>query len=90
MPDFEHIILFLLKGSQGYLSTFGGLSVAVPLELKGLEAAHKMYGRLPWKTLLEPAINLARNGFTAHPYFVKVSSIRNKRGYAMVSSFPSP
>lgn len=39
----------------------GGLSVAVPGELAGLEYAWKKYGRLPWSALVAPAIALARN-----------------------------
>ena len=31
--------------------------------LKGVESAHRRYGRLPWKTLFEPAIWVARRGF---------------------------
>ena len=45
------------------LSSLGGLSVAVPGILKGLEQAWRMFGRLPWATLIQPSIDLARNGF---------------------------
>lgn len=45
------------------LSLYGGLAVGVPGELRGLEHLHTKYGRLPWSTLIQPAINLARNGF---------------------------
>ena len=35
----------------------------VPSCLKGYEALHKAYGRLPWATVLQPAIELGENGF---------------------------
>lgn len=31
--------------------------------LKGLELAHLSYGLLPWRKVIEPAVNLAREGF---------------------------
>lgn len=45
----------------------GGRSVGVPGTLRMLWLAHRDYGRLPWKRLFAPAINLARNGFTVSP-----------------------
>ncbi|KAL2185227.1 gamma-glutamyltranspeptidase [Thermothelomyces heterothallicus CBS 203.75] len=41
----------------------GGLAVAVPGELKGLDYLHRKYGVLPWKTLVMPAVRVAREGF---------------------------
>lgn len=38
---------------------WGGLAVGVPGELKGLEEAHRRWGRLPWHKLVEPSIRLA-------------------------------
>lgn len=38
-------------------------SSGVPGEVRGLEYLHKNYGSLPWSTVLQPAIEIARNGF---------------------------
>lgn len=35
----------------------------VPGELRGMEHVHKKYGKLPWKTVVTPAVSVARNGF---------------------------
>ncbi|MFC7400237.1 gamma-glutamyltransferase [Chelatococcus sp. GCM10030263] len=45
----------------------GGRSVGVPGTPRLLEEAHKRWGRLPWASLIQPAIRLAENGFTISP-----------------------
>lgn len=42
----------------------GGLEIAVPGMVRGLETAWKMFGRLKWADLIQPSIDIARNGFT--------------------------
>jgi gamma-glutamyltranspeptidase/glutathione hydrolase len=44
-------------------SMYGGLAVAVPGEVRGLEHAHAKYGRLPWADVLAGAVGVARDGF---------------------------
>ena len=41
----------------------GGRSVGVPGVLRALELAHRKYGKLPWHTLFDDAINAAEQGF---------------------------
>ncbi|KAM0556015.1 hypothetical protein ACHAPJ_005996 [Fusarium lateritium] len=52
-------------------SIYGGLSVAVPGEVRGFEYAHKKYGSLPWKTVLQGAIKVAHDGFIVNADMAK-------------------
>lgn len=44
-------------------STIGARACGIPGTVRGLYLLHRRYGSLPWKTLLQPAITLAREGF---------------------------
>jgi gamma-glutamyltranspeptidase/glutathione hydrolase len=44
-------------------SLYGGLASGIPGELRGLEHLHNNYGKLPWATVMKPAISVAENGF---------------------------
>ncbi|WP_313088121.1 gamma-glutamyltransferase family protein [Pseudomonas sp.] len=45
----------------------GGRSVGVPGTVRLLEQAHRRFGKLPWRDLLQPAITLAEDGFEVSP-----------------------
>jgi gamma-glutamyltranspeptidase/glutathione hydrolase len=48
-------------------SVIGILSSGVPGTVAGMWLAHKKHGSLPWKELVQPALNLAEKGFKVHP-----------------------
>lgn len=45
------------------LTSSGYLAPGIPGTLRGLELAHKRYGKLPWQELVMPAVVLADEGF---------------------------
>lgn len=49
-------------------SAYGGLAIAVPSEVKGYYLAWQRHGRLEWRQLVQPSIDLATNGFQVPPY----------------------
>ncbi|WP_432264592.1 gamma-glutamyltransferase [Autumnicola lenta] len=61
----------------------GLLSVGVLGTVAGLFLAHQKFGNLSWKQLLEPAINLAENGFPFSRSMISFSEmlLNNKEKY---------
>lgn len=49
-------------------SKVGGLSIAVPGELRGYGAMYREYGRLPWRELVQPTAELCRRGHRVSEY----------------------
>lgn len=45
----------------------GGLAVAIPGEVHGYATAHARSGRIPWREIWQPSIDLARGGFHVTP-----------------------
>ncbi|KAK9813827.1 hypothetical protein WJX73_000384 [Symbiochloris irregularis] len=69
----------MFAGLDATASQNGGLSIAVPLELKGLWLAHQRHGVLPWGQLVRPIAQQARSGFPAHPYLsVQLANWRDR------------
>ncbi|EHJ9985685.1 gamma-glutamyltransferase [Vibrio parahaemolyticus] len=52
---------------QFYDAVVGGRSVATPGTVKLLWDTHQKYGKLEWKKIIQPVINLAEEGFAVSP-----------------------
>ncbi|MBX2816406.1 MAG: gamma-glutamyltransferase [Saprospiraceae bacterium] len=48
---------------SGRLSLEGHLAVGVPGSVDGMVQLHSRFGKLPWKDLVQPSVELARNGY---------------------------
>ena len=53
------------------ITLIGGQAAGVPGTVAGFWEAHKRFGKLPWKDIVQPAIDLAANGFMPAPILVK-------------------
>lgn len=52
-----------LYGDESTVNHIGAKSIGVPGTVAGLHLAHQKYGNLPWADVVQPAIDLAKNGF---------------------------
>lgn len=74
-----------MYNSNVNLSIFGGLASGVPGQVRGLAKIHSNYGKLPWKQVLQPSIDLARNGFPVNQDLVNY--IKSANGSALNTNF---
>ncbi len=63
-----------------FKAVVGGQSVGVPGTPRLLEVAHQRFGKLPWKSLFQPAITLAEQGFPVSPRMAGSIARAKKRG----------
>lgn len=57
-----------LAGDPSDLSVDGALAAGVPGAVAGMVEAHRRFGRLPFATVMAPAIRLAEQGFVVDDY----------------------
>lgn len=86
-PQAAKLEMFLdEKGEETSEASVGYRAAAVPGTVAGLALAHKQYGKLPWRKLVEPAVALARDGVILSADEVFVFSWGKKRLQASKSS----
>jgi gamma-glutamyltranspeptidase/glutathione hydrolase len=75
-PQQAHRDMFLDEGGNFVQkdSLVGGRASGVPGTVRGLHAAHSRYGSQPWPTLLQAAINLAKDGFVVDPILARYAA----------------
>ena len=67
-------------------SVLGYRASGVPGTVRGLEFAHRKYGRKPWAELVEPAVRLAADGFPVS--YGLAQSLRNASNVERLERFP--
>lgn len=59
-------------------SLTGHRAVGVPGTVAGLWEVHRRHGRLEWRTVVQPAIDLARNGFVVSPDLAETAAVEQR------------
>jgi gamma-glutamyltranspeptidase / glutathione hydrolase len=68
------------------LTAAGYLAPGVPGTVRGLELAHKKFGKLPWKQVVAPAVGLAADGF---PLSAALARSLNREVAGSMAPFPA-
>ena len=82
-PYSAHRDMFLGKDGNAdpQLSRYSHFAAGVPGTVAGMVKAHEMYGSMPWKKLLKPAIDLATKGFAVtwdmHNNLIRAKHLRS-------------
>lgn len=70
-PEFGEFLKDFRIRVKDRANELGARAVAVPGTLRGFEAAHRRFGRLPWPDVVAPAVRVAREGFPADRYLAQ-------------------
>ena len=71
--------VFEWAGVENDANLIGPLSIAIPGAVAGLAMALEKYGTMPWREVVQPAINLARDGFELDWYDLYVIGVDQDR-----------
>jgi gamma-glutamyltranspeptidase/glutathione hydrolase len=83
-PAAAHRDMYLdAEGKPTKDSTVGWRAAGVPGTVRGLEFAHKKYGRARWSTLVDPSVKLAQRGFV-----LNYATSRSIAGAKLLAQFP--
>ena len=76
---------YFRKNGYEFVPSYGPLPVSVPGCVDGLYELHDMFGHLPMKDILQPAVNYARDGFPV----TEVIAYYLKHGTEILKEYPN-
>ncbi len=76
---------YFRENGYEFIPSYGPLSVSVPGCVDGWYEMHEMFGRLPMRDILQPAINYAREGFPV----TEVIAYYLEKGTEILKDFPN-